>query len=275
MEEKTLYLLNKLLILATVLVVGVLVFFVGQMIYQSQLLDQQNQNQISVSGEGKIYVKPDVAMISLGVESQAKTVADVTKDGTEKMNAVIEAVKKLGIKGEDIKTTNYSLNPVYDNYSVSSPEIMPMMYPDYGVGTSSINRPIKTSNVLTGYRLNQNIQVKIRDFTKIGEALTVGTSSGANLVGDLQFTIDDPEQFRTEARIEAIKQAKEKAKVLAKTAGIRLGKLVNVYENYYSPMMYDSLAKGMGGGVESAPAPVIEPGQQEISVTVNLTYKVK
>jgi len=268
MEEKTLDLLNKLLMLATVLVVGVLVFFVGQMMYQSQLLDQQNSNQISVSGEGKIYVKPDIAIISLGVESEAKAVADVTKDGTQKMNAVIEAVKKLGIKDEDIKTTNYNLTPVYDNYSVAVMGVESMMYP---------SRPIKTSNVLTGYKLSQNIQVKIRDFTKIGEALAAGTASGANLVGDLQFTIDNPEQFKEQARAEAIKQAKEKAKTLAKNSGIRLGKLVNVYENYSPyPVAYDSYSKmGMGGTAEVASTPTIQPGQQEINVTVSLTYKIK
>ena len=117
---------------------------------------------------------------------------------------------------------------------------------------------------------------KIRDFTKIGDVLSQSTTAGANLVGDLQFTIDNPEQFKEQARALAIKQAKTNANNLAKESGIDLGKIINVYEGYNSvqPVMYDS-AKAMGGGVSaSAPTPTIQPGQQEIDVTINLTYKI-
>src|SRR3989344_5583030 len=95
MEEQTLKFLNKIYFLAAILIAGTLVFFVGQMFYQSKILEFQNTYQITVSGEGKIYAKPDVAVVSLGVTTEAATVADVTKNNTEKMNAVIEAIKAL------------------------------------------------------------------------------------------------------------------------------------------------------------------------------------
>ena len=79
MDEQIMKLLNKTFTLAAVLIVGVLFFFVGQMLLQQKSLDQQNNYQITVSGEGKVYAKPDVALVSLGVTSQATTVADVTK----------------------------------------------------------------------------------------------------------------------------------------------------------------------------------------------------
>jgi len=236
--------------LLAVLVVGVLVFFVGQMILQNRAIDFQNQNQITVSGQGKIYAKPDIAIVNLGTKTSGLTVADVTKKNTEVMNAVIEAVKALKIEEKDIQTTNYSLLPNY-NYTQYS------------------------GRIFEGYILEQSIQVKIRDFTKIGDVLGQTTAKGANLVGDLQFTIDNPEQFREQARAKAIEKAKANANNLAKESGIKLGKLVNVYENYNSyPMMYEKSA-GMGGATDSAPAPTIEPGQQEINVTINLTYRVK
>ena len=144
MEEQTIKFLNKTFTLAAVLVVGVLVFFVGQMLYQSRLLDQQNSNQVTVSGEGKVYAKPDVALISLGVTTQAATVADVTKGNTDKMNAVIAAVKALKIDEKDIQTTNYSLTPVYENYNV--PVAVPMIYPSTG-GIAT-----KTGTNLKGYK---------------------------------------------------------------------------------------------------------------------------
>jgi len=123
--------------------------------------------------------------------------------------------------------------------------------------------------------LEQDVQVKIRNFTKIGDILSQATSKGANLAGDLQFTIDNPEQFKEEARAKAIAQAKANARNLAKESGINLGKIINVYENYY-PIAYNTSIKAMGGGIpDSAPVPTIQPGQQEIDVTINLTYQVK
>jgi len=251
MEEQTIKFLNKTFILSTILVLGVLVFFVWQMTYQSKLLDQQNSNQITVSGEGKVYAKPDVAIISLGFTNTGATVANVTKKNTDTMNAVIDAVKSLKIDEKDIQTTNYRLTPLY-NY------------------TQDLGR------IFQGYTLQQSIEVKIRDFTKIGDVLSQATTNGANLVGDLQFTIDNPEQFKDQARAKAIAQAKANAQNLAKESGVRLGKLINVYESYSPyPVVYNS-AKEMGmGGADSAPVPIIQPGQQEIDITINLTYQVR
>ena len=263
MEEQTAKFLNKTFMLTAVLIVGILVFLVGQMMYQSRLLDQQNTNQITVSGEGKVYAKPDVALVNLGVTTQATTVADVTKNNTSKMNAVLEAVKELGIDSKDIQTTNYNLSPNYE--SKSAVYIMPSM-------------PVEREGAprIVDYTLSQNIEIKIRDFSKIGDVLSDSTAAGANVVGSLQFTIDNPQQFRDQARAEAIKKAKESAQNIASSAGIILGKLVNVYENYYPYPVY-SKAVGMGGAAPDSTVsiPVIEPGQQEINVTVHLTYKVK
>jgi len=275
MEEQTIKFLNKVFMLCAVLIVGVLVFFVGEMFLQQKAIDQQSNYQITVSGEGKVYAKPDVALISLGVTTQATTVADVTKANTDKMNTVIEAVKKLGVVDKDIQTTNYSLTPVYDNYNYLIPTAVPTGGGVSGSAGGSM-MPIRSSTKLTGYKLEQDIQVKIRDFAKVGDILSQSTAVGANLVGDLQFTIDNPEQFKQQARAKAIAKAKENAQNLSKESGINLGKLINVYENYNYPGVYNAKAMGLGGGAaDSTPAPTIQPGQQEIDVTINLTYQVK
>ena len=251
MEEQTAKFLNKSFMLAAILIVGVLVFFVGQMFLQEKLIDQQNNYQITVSGEGKVYAKPDVAIVSLGVTTQGSTVADVTKSNTDKMNAVIDAIKNLKIDEKDIQTTNYNLTPLYN-------------------WTEAAGR------IFQGYTLDQNVQVKIRDFTKIGDVLSGATDKGANLVGDLQFTIDNPEQFKEQARAKAIAQAKANAQNLAKESGVNLGKLINVYENYSPyPIAYNSMKTTGMGGAEAAPAPTIQPGQQEIDIIINLTYQVR
>jgi hypothetical protein len=251
-DEQTFKFLNKTFTLAAVLVLGVLVFFVGEMVYQFKYLGQNYKNQITVTGEGKVYAKPDVAVVNLGVSTTGTTTADVITRNTQKMNAVLKAVKDSGVEDKDVQTTTYSLSPLY-NYTEAA------------------------GRVFQGYTLEQDVQVKIRDFTKVGDILQKATAAGANLTGNLQFTIDDPEQFKTEARAKAIAQAKLNAQNLVKDSGITLGKLINVYENYVYPVSYSSNAKlGMGGGVaESSPSPVIQPGQTEVDVTINLTYEVR
>lgn len=252
MEEQTLKFLNKSFMLAAILVVGVLIFFVGQMAYNFRVLENQNLNQLSVSGEGKVYAKPDVALVSLGVTTTGQTTEEVIAKNTEKMNAAIKAVKDMGVEEKDIQTTNYNLSPLYN-------------------WTEAAGR------VFQGYTLDQNISVKIRDFSKVGDILKSATSAGANMTGNLVFTIDDPEQYKSEARAKAIEQAKEKAQKLADSSGIRLGKLINIYENYYYPMYESAKGYGMGGGASDAsvPAPTIESGQQEITISLNLVYQVK
>jgi len=276
-EEKTAKFLSKTFVLASILVAGTLVFFAGQMILENKSINQQNNYQISVSGEGKVYAKPDVAIVSLGVTTQSETVADVTKTGTEKMNAVIEAVKGLGVDEKDIQTTNYNLSPVYSSPDkiLISPVSLESSYRSSTIITGS--SIADSSQEIIGYKLIQNVQVKIRDFTKIGDILSKATDSGSNQIGDLQFTIDNPEQFKEQARAQAIAQAKTKAESLARESGIKLGKLINVYEsNYYSPSVYSS-AKGLG--VDSAAyggaTPTIQPGEQEVYISISLVYQVR
>lgn len=251
MDEQITKLLNKAVWVAAILVLGVLIYFAGQMTYQFKMLDQQNMNQITVSGEGKVYAKPDIALVGLGVTTTGLTTADVITKNTDKMNAVIQAVKDQGVEEKDIQTTNYSLAPLY-NYTEAA------------------------GRVFQGYTLEQDLQVKIRDFDKVGDILQKAVAEGANLTSNLQFTIENPEQYRQEARTKAIEQAKQNAQNLADSSGITLGKLVNIYENYAYPIYSATKAVGMGGGIaESAPSPVIQPGQTEIDITVNLTYRVK
>lgn len=195
--------------------------------------------EISVDAEGKAYVVPDTAEITLGVTTDGKT-ADVTiQNNTKKINAVIAVLTKAGVDKKDTQTTSYYLNPKYDMDGNQS-----------------------------GFTLNQNLLIKIRDFTKIGDILVTSVKAGANVVGGISFTKDDLEVAKSEARAIAISKAKEKAKSIADQAGFKLGKMVNYYE--YSNTPYMDYGKGGGGGA----SPMIEPGQNEISLTATLTFKL-
>jgi len=218
---------------------------------------QQNkgglENTLSVSGEGRIFVTPDIGTVNVGVVSEAKTVDAAAKDNTDKINKITQGLKDLGVAENDLKTIDYNVYPKYSYPQNAEPEIK-------------------------GYEARQTLTVKIRDLGKSGEIIEKATSLGANTVSSLNFTVDEPENYRQEAREEAIEQARSKAEALADKLGVRLGELQTFSENAGSPVMpmyYDAKYSGIGGmgGAESAPA--VQVGENEIVITVNLIYQIK
>lgn len=260
MEEiKTIEISQKLFSLIAGFIAVIAVFMIGELLYQFQSLPQNSPHEINVTGEGKAFAKPDVAIISFGVTSQASKSQDAVNQNNEKMNAIIKAIKDLGVQDKDIQTTFYNLNPVY-----GPDKTEPLLYP-YPV----------FNNKIVGYSLEQQVQVKIRDFDKINDVLDQATSNGANTVGNLQFTVDDIEKVREEARAKAIEQAKEKATNLARQSGLRIERIVNISEGYspFPIQMYDSAMRG--AVTKESIAPQIQSGQIEVNTTVTLTYKVR
>jgi len=218
---------------------------------KAEITSQPYARTITVSAEGKVTTKPDIALIDLSVVSQGKTVKAVTQDGNVKMAQVIEAMKKLGIESKDLTSTQYNLHPNY-------------VYPE------------RQAARIDGYNLTQNIQVKIRKLDQVDDVLDTGISSGANQVGQLTFDIDDPSAVKKQAREKAFVTAKEKAVEMAKAAGVDLGRVVTFSENegYYQPVyanykMMDS-AVGM-----SAPSAAIEPGSKDMSMSISVTYEIE
>ena len=211
------------------------------------------QNNFTVSAQGKVFAKPDIANLTAGVNTEPqKTVSQATKMNTEKMNAVIKAAKGAGVDDKDIQTSNYNISPQY-NW-------------DNGQQT------------LIGYGVNNQVTIKIRDLEKVDDVIQAVTEAGANTVGGVNFTIDDQEKLKAEARKQAIDLAKVKAKEIAKEAGMKIGEIINVSETANVPTPYP-MAYGRGGAdvmmaKEVALAPTIEAGQQEVTVDVTLTYRV-
>jgi len=210
-------------------------------------------NQITVTGTAKISATPDVAVLNIGIVSEGASVNAAQKGVTEKMNSIINALKNdFKIEAKDIKTENFTVNPKYD----------------WSNGRQSI----------IGYSVNQNVSVKVRNFDNTGNILAKATELGANNVSGPTFSIDDPEKAKAEARSKAIAQAKEKARILADQVGIKLGRLVNFYEG---GMELANVAYGIGGSPTlsmdsiAKAAPAIEPGSQDIQLTVNLSYEIK
>ena len=204
-----------------------------------------------VTETGKVTVVPDIAKVTLGIDSQGQILKQVQDEVNVKSKALTDALKKLGIDEKDIKTTNYSVNPEYDYQA----------------------QPLK----INGYRVSTSYEVKVTDFDIVNEVLTMATSAGTNVIGDISFEVNDKtkEEYTQKAREEAVKLVKNKAEGLAKAAGITLGKIINVTESqgvdYPRPTMMLDKTVGLGVGPETAN---VVPGETEISVTVTLSYSL-
>lgn len=238
---------------------SIIIFFILLFVYSKfgpslpiSVLTQTKGEPLVVSETGKVSIVPDTAKITVGVEEQGTILKDVQQKVNEKTKKLTNSLKGLGVDEKDIKTTSYNVYPEYD-YSNGTPKIV-------------------------GYRVSTNYDIKIEEFEKINTALTLATESGANVIGNISFEVNDKKRIEllNEARKEAVDMAKEKAEGLAKASGIKLGKIINISEmedgNYPRPIAYDK-AVGMGG--ESLEVANITPGETEISVTVSLSYEIR
>lgn len=217
-------------------------------------------NTITVSGYGEAFAVADIAEFTFSVVSQKATVAAAQDDATQKINAITDYLKGAAVDEKDIKTIDYSVYPQYE-----WEQIVCITYPC----------PSGTQK-LKGYEVRQTTQIKVRDTAQAGDLLTGVGGKGATEVSGLNFTFDDPETMQDEARNEAIANAKEKAKVLAKQLGVRLVRVVSFNENgnYPGPIMY---GYGMGGdsAMVKSEAPAISVGQNKVTTNVSVTYEIR
>jgi len=211
-------------------------------------------NSVSVVGTGIIHVIPDIATVSAGVETTAPTVAEAQKTNTEKMNAFIQKIAILGIPDTDRRTTAYNVSPNYEYQQAT--------------------KDAPSKQVLIGYTVSQTLEVKVRRLPSLGDVLKSIGDAGLNQVGSFTFTVDNEEAIKKQALDAAIQDAQEKATILSRTSGTRLGKLTSFYENPETPYpMNTDMSGGAGGG--AAPAPTPQTGGQDISVSVTLSYEIK
>lgn len=237
-------------------VAAVIIFFLGLFLYTRFIgpipfsvtsVTTQKTDFFSVTGEGKATQIPDIATVNVGVQAQGETVNQVQQDINKKINSISDAIKKLGIDGKDIKTSNYTISPMYD-YRVSPQRI-------------------------TGYQANTNLTVTVRDLPKANSVIDAATANGANSVSSASFDISDKSKAENEARTKAVAGAKKKAEDAARIAGFRLGRVINYQESFGGlPRPIPLMAKAEGG-VANAPTQ-IEPGQNEVQIDVTLSYEI-
>lgn len=212
-----------------------------------------------VDGDAKMALVPDIATFSVGVVSEGTKVPEVQKMNTEKMNAVQAFLKDLGVDKKDLQTTQYSLSPRYD-YSMCD-----------GGGRCPAPK-------ISGYTLTQDLTIKVRDADKLGDMLSGVTDKGANTVSSVVFSVDDDQESRGIARVEAIAEARKKAKDIARSGGFSVGRLVSISEDqggYDQPMYANRGGVMMDSSKSSAEmSPSIEPGTKDSVVRVILTFEI-
>lgn len=244
-------------------VVGMLAFsyaaVVGVRTY-SQSVEPSSFRSFTVTADAKVVAVPDVAAFTASVITEGGTdLGTLQRENVEKTNSVIAYVKGEGVNEKDVKTETYAIEPRYQYYGCERGPCPPPQ--------------------IVGYTVRQTVSVKVRDFTKAGKILGGVVAHGANSVSSLSFTIDDPTEAQNRARAEAIAKAKEKARMIAEAGGFRVGRLLSIEENGAIPFPQPSFsleAYGRGGVGDTFKAtPTVEPGSEEVRVTVTLRYEIR
>ncbi len=205
----------------------------------------------SVSAEGKSAATPDLATFTASVITEGISPERLEESNTKKMDAVVRFMKDEGIEEKDMKTIAYNLLPKY-NYS------------EQWVRSSII-----------GYTLTQTVQVKVRDLARVPKIVGGLSKAGANEIGTIQFTVEEPETVQAEARVEAFRKAREKAKEMAKESGVRIKRVMNFSEYQNGPIAPYAGGYAMKAeDLRSGALPPIQSGENEFVVQVQVTYEI-
>ena len=203
---------------------------------------------ITVVGSGTAAARPDTAEVSAGVVTQAATAAQALAQNNAGMEKVIKAVMAIGIADKDVQTTNISVVP---QRRQGRQEPQP---PD-----------------IVGYEVSNQIRIKVRDLTALGRLLDALVGQGANVLGGISFSVGDPAPVLDQARTQAMADARRKAEVYTRAAGVTLGPLLSVREGTAPvPRFGGEMPRLMA----ASPVPVA-PGEQEFQASITVTYALR
>ena len=208
---------------------------------------------ISVTGEGTVSVPPDLAQIDAGVASDGKTAREASEANNAAMAKVVQALKGAGIADKDYQTSRLSLQPQYAQ-----------------------NRPGSTVSgppMVVGYRASNRVSIKLRDLAKVASVIDTLVAAGANDIGNLNFTVTQASKLLDEAREKAVADARRKAEIYARAAGVTLGAPLSIAEEGAPVPMFR--AKTLAVAPMAAGAPPVAQGEETLSVTVSMTWAIK
>ena len=200
---------------------------------------------ISVTGEARISAPPDLVQIEGGVTSDAKTAREASDANNAAMGKVLLALKGAGIEEKDYQTSRLSLQPQTSQSKSGGPP------------------------TITGYRASNRVTLRLRDVTKVANVIDTLVAAGANDIGGISFMVSQASKLLDEAREQAIADARRKAEIYAKAAGVTLGAPLAISEGGApAPIAF----RRMAAAPESAP---IAPGEEMLQVSVSVSWAIK
>ena len=200
---------------------------------------------ITVSGEATISVAPDLAQVEAGVTSDGKTAREASEANNVAMGKVLPALKAAGIDAKDIQTSRLSLQPQ--------------------------SAPNRSSNAIVGYRASNQVTVRLHDVTKVASTIDLLVGAGANDIGGINFTVSQASKLLDDAREQAVADARRKADIYAKAAGVTLGAPLSISEEGAPGPMFRGR---MMAAAPMATTPVAQ-GEETLSVTVSVSWAIK
>ena len=207
---------------------------------------QEDKGRITITGTASIDADPDLATVFAGVESVAPTAREALTANSQRMDAVFQAIRGLGIEERDVGTSNFDISQNWRHGPNGS-------QPD-------------------GYRVANQVTLRLRDVSRVGDVLDALTSAGINNAGNIRFEVENADELLDGARREAVQKARSRAELYAAAAGVRLGKVVAINEGSFTPMPQPQFA---AMEARAAGAPPIAPGQQTLSVSVTVTWALE
>lgn len=210
-------------------------------------LAQEAPGGITVTGEGSVQVAPDMAQLSVGVTSEAKTAEAAMSANSDAAAEVLSRLKAAGIAERDVQTSGLSLYPRRDDRRLDQPGEPPIV----------------------GFVASNTLQVRVRDLDALGGILDEVVSGGANTLNGLSFGLQDPSEATDEARRRAVADAQAKAALYADAAGVTLGPVRSIDEQGGAPrpMMMEA------AGLAKSGVPVAS-GELEVSASVTMAFGI-
>lgn len=217
----------------------------------AQAVGNENLSKLICNGEGKATAVPDVVTITLGVETRNASASIAASENAKLMNSTINALLNAGLKKKDIQTSHYSLNTQTEDNSIGA------------AGTEKKKTPpvfVATNQVTARMNVSENI----------GKVLDAATAAGSNNVVGISFDLRDPKPQMDKALTEAVNDSRRKAEIMAKSAGVKLGKILELSEGYG---FTSSNAPRAAYSLDSATTPLL-PGEMEITASVTVTFEI-
>ena len=237
----------------SILVVIVAINDISTMVAQSK--SSTNKRTVTITAEGKISASPDMAIISASIVSNGQSTAEAAQNGLDSQSKkLVSYLKTSGIADSDINTSDYSLYPQYGNQA------------DY--------------TKITGYTASETLTAKVHDLSKVGSIIGGLTDNGANQIQSVNYTFNDPDAIREQAREKALASAKQKAEQLVNAAGAKLGKFVTFSEGGSSsvvpmPMTANSMSVGAAAPAAYKDVSTVPVGNQDFVEDLSVTYELK